>query len=74
MTNIQTCWQDMEQLPCSYKAEGMQKDSGNLENGNLDYHTAVPILGNHSRDLKAHACKKTWLGIFIAILFTTAPN
>lgn len=64
----------MEQMPCSYTAKGMQKDSGNLENGNLDYYTAVLILGNHSRDLKVHFYEKTCMGIFIAIVFAMALN
>lgn len=66
------CSQDMEQLPCSYIAKGMQKDSGNLENGNLDYYTVVLILDNHSRDLKVHFYEKTYMGIFIVTVFTRA--
>lgn len=74
MTNIQMCYQVIEQLASSYTAKGMQKDSGNLENVNLDYYTEVLILGSHSRDLKTHAYKKTCMGTFIAIVFTMAPN
>lgn len=74
MTNIQTCYQDKEQLAPSYTAKGMQKDSGNLENVSLYYSTAVLILGNHSRDLKTHVYKETGMRIFTAIVFTMTPN